>query len=238
MDYDTGMTEKQENFTLLDGRIVMAPSLYNPTSDAVWLAAIAPTSVKTVLDVGVGSGGVSLCLLHHNPDAKITGIDISEDMINACKKNAELNHREMNLMVADITHWSTPDTFDLVVTNPPYFSGTPARHGAHHNADISQWMKRCVARAKPNGYFCTIIDAPLIGIVLSVLNDKHLGDIRIFPLFGTENKETAERVLIFARKSVRTGSTLYKGLPMNNDSILRSGLTINDLLDPVEAMER
>ena len=175
---------------------------------------------------------MSLCLLHHNPDAKIIGIDISEDMINACRKNFELNEKEINLVTADILHWSTPEAFDLVITNPPYFCGTPAKHGAHHNVDISQWIKRCVARAKPNGHFCTIIDTPLLGKTLSILNDKHLGDIKIFPLFGAKN--TAERVLISARKCVQTGTTLYSGLPMNNESILRSGMTINELLDAME----
>ena len=223
------MSEKQENFTLLDGRILMAPSLYNPTSDAVWLAAMAPTFVKTVLDVGVGSGGVSLCLLHNNPDAKITGIDISDEMIDACKKNFELNKKEINLIAADIMHWSTTEIFDLVITNPPYFCGTPAKHNAHHNADINQWMKRCVARVKPNGYFCTLIDTQLLCTVLSVLHDKHLGDIHIFPLFST--RDSAERVLIRAKKSVRTGTTLFKGSTMNNDLILRSGLTIDALLN-------
>lgn len=223
------MSEKQENFTLLDGQIVMAPSLYNPTSDAVWLAAMAPTSVKTVLDVGVGSGGVSLCLLHNNPEAKITGIDISEDMIDACKKNFELNNKEINLINSDIMNWSTTEIFDLVITNPPYFSGTPAKHNAHHNADVAQWVKRCVARAKPNGYFCMIIDTQLLGKVLSVFDTKHLGDTKIFPLFSS--KDSAERVLICAKKNVRTGTTLFKGSSMNNDLILRSGLTVDALLN-------
>ena len=55
------MTEKQGNFTLLDGRVKMTHSFYNPTSDAVWLAAYAPTNLKNALDVGIGTGGVSLC---------------------------------------------------------------------------------------------------------------------------------------------------------------------------------
>ena len=49
------MTEKQGNFTLLNGRVKMAHSFYNPTSDAVWLAAYAPNKLKTVLDVGIGT---------------------------------------------------------------------------------------------------------------------------------------------------------------------------------------
>jgi tRNA1(Val) A37 N6-methylase TrmN6 len=231
MGYDTDMpTKKQEKFTLLDGRIKMAQSLYNPTSDAVWLAAFAPNNdnIKTVLDVGIGTGGVSLCLLHNHPDMQITGIDISEEMLTACKKNMTLNKKTVNLINADITKWSTPDVFDLVITNPPYFEGTPAKHGAHHNADIAAWIKRCVARAKPNGYFCTIVDTLLLDTVLAILHDKHLGDVEVFPLFGA--KYSAERVLIRAKKCVKTGATLFRGSPMNDDAVLRSGLTIDTLL--------
>ena len=223
------MVEKQENFTLLDGRIVMQHSTYNPTSDAVWLAAFAPQTVKTVLDVGVGSGGVSLCLLQHNPDAKIVGIDISTEMLDACKINMDLNNKTIDLRNEDITKWSTTENFDLVITNPPYFQGTPTKkHQAHHNTDIYQWTKRCVARVKPDGYFCTIVDALVVDKILSVLCDKHMGDIQIYPLFS--NKNTAERVLIRAKKGVKTGSTLFQGTSMNNDAILRSGLTVNELL--------
>ncbi len=226
------MTKKQENFTLLGGRIVMAPSLYNPTSDAVWLAAFAPMGVKTVLDVGIGTGAVSLCLLNHIPDAQITGIDVSPEMLDACKKNIELNNKQIKLLNEDITKWSTPENYDLVITNPPYFQGTPAQHNAHHNADISQWTKKSLARVKPNGYFCTIIDAQLVDRVIAVLYDKHMGDVKILPLFSGKN--TAERILVRAKKCVRSGATYYKGLSMNDDAILRSGLTVEALLNSLE----
>lgn len=229
------MTKKQGNFTLLDGRVVMAPSIYNPTSDAVWLAAFVPTKtddIKTVLDIGIGTGGISLCLLTHIPDAQITGIDISQDMLDACKKNAALNGHKFNLLNEDITKWSTPENYDLVITNPPYFRGTPAKHNAHHNTDICQWTKKSLARVKPNGYYCTIVDAASIGSVISVLSDKHMGDIHIFPLFTT--KTTAERMLIRARKCVRTGSTYHKGATMDDESILRQGMTIESVLDSLE----
>lgn len=223
------MTKKQEKFTLLDGRIVMKPSLYNPTSDAVWLAAFVPKNVKTVLDVGIGTGGVSLCLLKHLPDAEITGIDISPEMLEACQKNIDLNKKQINLVNDDINKWSTPECFDLVITNPPYFNGTPVqKHNAHHNTDIIQWVKRCSARVKPNGYFCTIVDALIMDKVISVLCTKHFGNIQIFPLFSTKNQ--AERVLIRAKKGVRTGTTLFKGTSMNNDIVLRNGLTIDSIL--------
>ena len=132
-------------------------------------------------------------------------------------------------MNEDIFKWSTPECFDLVITNPPYFQGTPVKkHNAHHNADIVQWTKRSLARVKPNGYFCTIVDALVAAKVLAVLGDKHVGNIQIFPLFST--KDTAERVLIRAHKGVDTGATLFKGLSMNDDAVLRNGLTIDSIL--------
>ena len=232
------MIKKQEKFTLLDGRIVMAPSLYNPTSDAVWLAAFAPSKnddVKTVLDVGIGTGGVSLCLLHHNPELQITGIDISQEMLDACQQNIDLNQKNIKLVNDDILKWSTPECFDLVITNPPYFQGTPVKkHNAHHNADISQWTKRSLARVKANGYFCIIVDTLAMDKVLSVLCDKHAGNVQIFPLFST--KQSAERVLIRAQKGVRTGATLFRGTSMNDNAVLRNGLTIDAILNKLRTL--
>ena len=228
MNYYIGMSEKQEIFTLMGGRVFMRRGIYNPTSDAVWLAAFAPIkNIKSVLDVGVGSGGVSLCLLSNNPNANITGIDTSDQMLSCAAENALLNNHEIELINTDITTWRTNRTFDLVVSNPPYFNGTPAKHNAHHNADLKQWIKRCIARTKPNGYCCIITDAPTLDQVISVMSEK-CGDINILPLFGA--RDTAERVLIRGRVGSRGGVVLHRGLPMNYEPILRDGLTIAEAL--------
>lgn len=222
------MTEKQDIFTLLGGKVRLFRGIYNPTSDAVWLAAFAKLDkVKTVLDVGIGTAGVSLCLLSRKSDLSITGIDISQEMINEAEKNLKLNDFSVNLIQTDITKWRTPITFDLVISNPPYFKGTPAKHNAHHNVDLKKWAQKCIARVKPGGYFCTIIDASCYADIISEMN-KVCGDITTLPLFGKKN--TAERVLISCRLGSNGISTLYKGLSMNDERVLRDGLTIWDTL--------
>lgn len=221
------MSIKQEFFTLLGGRVKMRHSQYNPTSDAVWLAAFAPTTAKSVLDVGIGSGGVSLCLLQHNPTAQITGLDLSRDMLDICEQNAQLNNTQLQLIQDDITTWRTNETFDLVITNPPYFHGTPAKHNAHHNADLGLWVSRCISRVRPMGTFCIITDAATTATVIAEMAKK-LGDIQILPLFGA--KDTAERVLISGRLGTRGISVLHRGLPMNSRPILWDGLTVADFL--------
>lgn len=230
MNYDIGMSEKQEIFTLMGGRVRMRRGFYNPTSDAVWLAAYVPDDAKTVLDVGIGSGGVSLCILANHPDAHITGIDISDDMLSAASDNIELNRHSIELIKANIMTWRTNRTFDIVVTNPPYFRGTPAKHNAHHNADLNTWVRKCVARTKPNGYCCVITDATTIDTVISAMS-AHCGDINIFPLFGAH--DTAERVLLRGRVGSRGGATLHRGLSMNYEPVLRDGLTITKSLGKV-----
>lgn len=200
---------------------------YNPTSDAVWLAAFAADSprAKNVLDVGVGSGGVSLCFLNYHPRAKITGIDVSADMLNDAAENAALNEQELELIHTDILSWKTSRTFDLVMTNPPYFKGSARAGDMHHNADLSAWVRACIKRVRPRGYFCIICDAARLAEVVMEL--KGFGDIRILPLFSGAN--AAERVIVCARQGVKTGTTILSALSMNDNRVLRDGLTINQI---------
>ena len=217
----------------MGGRVWCNPGIYNPTSDAVWLAAMAgDVPAKTVLDVGTGTGAVALCCAAHNPAATYTGIDISPDMLDAAQKNAELNHRDMELVCADILNWKTDRRFDLVMTNPPYFTGTPAAHNAHHNADLIMWTHACLRRVRPRGHFCTIVDAAATDRIISAMVPL-CGDINIFPLFGA--KHTAERVIITGRTGVRGGATIHGGLSMNNGDVLRDGLTIAQMLSRLES---
>ena len=222
------MAEKQAIFTMLGGRVRFFRGIYNPTSDAAWLAAmVGGTSINSVLDVGVGTGGAILCLMANSNIKHATGIDISDNMINQCAKNAKLNNCDIELINADIMTWRTPRTFDLVITNPPYFRGTPASHNAHHNTDIVKWTKKSVARVRPHGTYCTIVDTAIVSDVVATLNDV-CGDITIFPLFS--KKRSAERVIIHARLGTRGPSVVYNGLPMNCELVLRDGLTIANTL--------
>lgn len=221
------MSQKQAIFSLMGGRVQCRRGTYNPTSDAVWLAAFAPAGAKNVLDVGTGTGAVALCLMANNPSANLTGLDISEQMLAAAADNAKINDRAIELIHSDIIKWKTDRTFDLVVSNPPYFKGTPAAHNAHHNADLTAWTHACLRRVRPRGYFCTIVDAGVTDQVISAMHPI-CGDINIFPLFGA--KDTAERVIIRGRAGVRGPTIVHKGLPMNYEPVLRDGLTIDAAL--------
>ena len=219
------MHEKQDIFTIMGGRVKIMRGIYNPTSDAVWLAAFIDGAPKTVLDVGCGTGAVALCLAARMPDIKITALDVAPDMLRAAEQNFVLNNRTAEFVNSDILSWRTPRTFDLVITNPPYFHGTPARHNAHHNVNLGAWVKKCIARVRPNGVFATIVDAAETATVLSELA-RHCGDIKMLPLFGAKTRNTAERVLLSGRVGRAPKTTIMSGMSMNDDRILRDGLSI------------
>ncbi|MDR1361224.1 MAG: methyltransferase domain-containing protein [Rickettsiales bacterium] len=225
------MKSKQEIFTMQGGRVKFRRGIYNPSCDAVWLAAFAGHA-QTILDAGVGTGAATLCCLQHNPSACATGLDISPAMLEECAINADLNGRKIELICADILNWKTARTFDIVMTNPPYFKGTPLRQGfvgqAHHNADLTEWTRACIKRVKPRGYFYAITDAARAAEIIAALAAAKTGDIEIIPLFGAKN--TAERALISARKGARGGCRIHRGFPIDFPPVLTQGLTIASLI--------
>ena len=77
-----------------------------------------------MLDLGVGSGTILLAILAERPAAKGLGIDVSEDALAVARENAanlDLAGR-VALMRGDWTSGLGDESFDLVVSNPPYIA--------------------------------------------------------------------------------------------------------------------
>jgi tRNA1(Val) A37 N6-methylase TrmN6 len=202
------MPKKQDFFTILDGRVKFTSDTgYKVTSDAIWLAESIETAKNSkILDVGIGTGGVSLCMLDKNPDLKITGIDVSEKMITDATENAKLNNRTINIINADILNWKTNALFDCVVTNPPYFSGTERMDKAHHNIDVYKWVSMCTKRLRSRGTFHCIVCPDVMDKTFAALVDSKCGKIEIQPI---QTSNGIERVIISARLGVKTPSKLF-----------------------------
>ncbi|MFZ0269030.1 peptide chain release factor N(5)-glutamine methyltransferase [Caulobacter sp.] len=77
-----------------------------------------------MLDLGVGSGTILLAILAERPAAKGLGIDVSEEALAVARENAanlDLAGR-VALLRGDWTNGLGDDSFDLVVSNPPYIA--------------------------------------------------------------------------------------------------------------------
>jgi release factor glutamine methyltransferase len=76
----------------------------------------------SLLDLGVGSGAIALAILAERPAARGLGIDVSEEALAVARENAAnlgLAGR-LALLRGDWTTGLQDESFDLVVSNPPY----------------------------------------------------------------------------------------------------------------------
>lgn len=95
--------------------------------DAVLLSDFAK-EIKNgaeVLDLGTGTGIVSILLCGKTNLKHITGVEIQKDVYKMAKKSIKLNNLEekFNIINEDIKELSkkfTANSFDAIVTNPPY----------------------------------------------------------------------------------------------------------------------
>ncbi|CAN7221890.1 peptide chain release factor N(5)-glutamine methyltransferase [Phenylobacterium sp. LjRoot219] len=82
------------------------------------------TAAWSVLDLGVGSGAILLSILAERPAAKGLGVDVSEEALAVARENAAnlgLAGRTA-LLRGDWTYGLGDESFDLVVSNPPYIA--------------------------------------------------------------------------------------------------------------------
>ncbi len=79
------------------------------------------TQMKSILDIGTGSGCIPIVLSNSIPKAKVKSIDISAGALEVAKRNAVKNNVDINFSVQDILHTEElDDTYDVIVSNPPY----------------------------------------------------------------------------------------------------------------------
>lgn len=80
-----------------------------------------PNSKLQLLDIGTGSGCISITLAKKLPNAEVFAIDISDKALKIAQKNAEINGVNVIFIQKNILETEDLlDTFDIIVSNPPY----------------------------------------------------------------------------------------------------------------------
>ena len=74
-----------------------------------------------VLDIGTGSGCISIALKKENNNLNITSTDISKKALKVAKNNAKENNVEIKFINTNI-YDGINDKFDVIISNPPYIS--------------------------------------------------------------------------------------------------------------------
>jgi trans-aconitate 2-methyltransferase len=101
-----------------------------PVRDLV--AALPTISAKAVMDLGCGPGNSTEVLAARYGDAKVFGIDSSEDMVTAARKRMP----NANFAVQDIIGWQDRGPFEVILANA-VFQWVP-----HHETVLPDLVRR------------------------------------------------------------------------------------------------
>lgn len=74
-----------------------------------------------ILDIGTGSGCISISLAKNIPNSEVFALDVSEKALAVAEKNALLNKVKVAFLQKNILETNHLDQkFDIIVSNPPY----------------------------------------------------------------------------------------------------------------------
>jgi release factor glutamine methyltransferase len=122
MAYITGSRGFMNIELLTDARaLVPRPDTETLVEEA--LKHLPKDQTLNILDVGTGTGAIALALLHERPQAQAVAVDLSEEALALAKENASALGLEARATFAHADLFdglAAQDTFDMIVSNPPY----------------------------------------------------------------------------------------------------------------------
>ncbi|NCB38218.1 MAG: methyltransferase domain-containing protein [Erysipelotrichia bacterium] len=164
-------------------------------------------------DLGSGSGILAFLLKYRNPALQITGFELQENFIDLAHRNLQLNKQfaDVNFEQMDVREIPArilPESYDLVVSNPPYFQAgsgrLPARPGramARHelNGTVKDFVEAATYLLPYGGRFCLIIPSGRFYEIIDYLKAGNFGLKRLQFVMPKEG-EKSHLVMIEAER--------------------------------------
>ena len=208
----------------LEVQVYQAKSGYRFSLDALLLADFPDIKAcRSILELGAGSGVVSLLLAKKYPMARVVGVEVQDGLYKRAVRNAELNGLscQVHFVHADLRsfHKSAPlKGVDLVVSNPPFRSpGTgrispgDERAAARHElkGGARDVVKAASLMLKNRGRHCLVYHPDRLAILFKVMSMHSLEPKRM-RMVHSHKDDFARMVLV---EAVKEGAPGLKVLP-------------------------
>lgn len=179
-------------------------------TDGVLLGAWAEGGDR-ILDVGCGTGLISLMMAQRFPDAMVDGIDIDEVACEEARGNVSASPFADRVRIHHerLQDFRPPQPYDAIVSNPPFFVDsmknpderrTLARHSdSLPFADLLAGTKRLL---KPCGIFSVIVPKE---VEERLVSEGYIAGFRLVKLCSikTVERKKPKRVLLAFGKDVK-----------------------------------
>lgn len=222
MPETTGTHATLEN--LFDGRLRLRQPRagYRYSIDSILLAHQARLAVgDTVLDLGTGCGIVPLILCYRHPQILVWAVEIQTALSDLALRNTIENNLQNRITVinADLRNLPSsglPQTFDWVVTNPPYrrtnsgrLNPDTMRAVARHelSAKLEDVLLAASRQLTSGGRFLAIYTTERLPEMLAGMRAVGI-EPKIQRMVHTRIQNDSKRVLIEGIKNARRGITV------------------------------
>lgn len=137
----------------------------------------------SILDIGTGTGLITLMLAQRFPLSKLTALEINTDAVNQAKINFEASPWKDRILLihSKFQEFNFSEHFDLIVSNPPFFSNSQkgeqlGSNLARHEVELD--FKDLVATSKEllteNGILSLVIPFDRLKELEQIVNNNKL----------------------------------------------------------------
>lgn len=131
-----------------------------------------PKAIASCLDIGTGTGLLSLMFAQKNNEVKIDAVEIDAAAAEQAKENIAASPWAANIQVFNedilsfkpVTHNDVQKKYDCIISNPPFFEGDlrsadKAKNDARHDTamDLLQLLKALDSFLNPDGFFAVLL---------------------------------------------------------------------------------
>jgi tRNA1Val (adenine37-N6)-methyltransferase len=177
-------------------------------TDAMLLGAYIDTSRQSLaLDIGAGTGVLSLMLAQRNPTIQITCIEIDEKSSEECSTNIKESpwSNRIQLINNDFIDYQFTHKFDLIFTNPPYYltdnSSNESNERTKHitPGSLLSWLNKIVELLTAKGDFWMIWPSETSQKIVEMAHDSGLHVAKKINVYSKKNK-LSRNILCFSRE--------------------------------------
>lgn len=159
--------------------------------DTILLAEFVQFSpeMTNAADLGSGSGILAFLLKYRNPGLQVTGFELQKEFAELARRNLFMNSQFSDMFfeemdIRDIPSRILPESYDLIVSNPPYFkvgcgriSPKSSRATARHelNGTVKDFVETASYMLSYGGRFCIIIPTARHDEVCGYLEKSNFG---------------------------------------------------------------